>query len=467
MTQATLAARLARYAVTLTPEDLPEHVRARVRQRFLDSLACALGAYDAPPAGAAIAVSRAVPVAVPTPGSTILGTHLRTTPDLATFANGVLVRFLDYNDGYMAREPGHPSDTIAACLALAEARSRPGTDLVAAITVAYEVQMRLQDAAGLNRRGWDHVNYVNVAVAAAAARLLGLDEAQAEQAINLALSGHVAMRQVRTGTLSDWKGCSAANAARNAVFAAQLAAHGMTGPAPVFEGDAGFFAQVSGPFELDVDAFGSGADDDFAITRSLTKTFPTNGELHTAVWAAIALRGRVGDVDDIAGIRIETSEFNRRVLADPAKWHPTTRETADHSLPYNVARALLDGDIDVGSYAPEKIGDPRARRLMGVTTVEEDAHLTALFPHRLANRVTVTLRSGERLTEEVLSGPGSVEQPMSDGDFERKFRRMADPHLAADAQDAVLGFVATLEERTDYAALFDAMASKSAAAGSR
>lgn len=456
MAQAPLAARLARYAVTLTPEDLPERVTTCVRQRFLDSLACALGAYGSPPVTAAIAVGRAAPV----PGSTILGTSLRTTPDLATFANGVMVRFLDYNDGYMAREPGHPSDAIAACLALAEARSRPGAELITAITVAYEVQMRLQDAAGLNRRGWDHVNYVNVAVAAAAARLLGLDQGQAEQAISLALSGHVAMRQVRTGTLSDWKGCSAANAARNAVFAAQLAEHGTTGPSPIFEGDAGFFAQVSGPFELDVDAFGSLADDDFAITRSLTKTFPTNGELHTAVWAAIALRDRVGDVDDIGSILIETSEFNRRVLADPDKWRPATRETADHSLPYNVARALLDGDIGLGSYTPEKIGDPRALRLMDVTTVDEDARLTALFPNRLAKRVTVKLRSGERLTEEVLSGPGSVEQPMSDADFERKFRRMAGPHLTVDAQDAVLNFVATLGERTDYAALFDAMTPK-------
>ena len=454
MAQAPLAARLARYAVELDPEDLPEHVTACVRRRFLDSLACAVGAYDSPPVAAAVAVGRAVPV----PASTILGTGLRTTPDLAAFANGVMVRFLDFNDGYMAREPGHPSDAIAACLALAEARSRPGKELIAAITVAYEVQMRLQDAAGLNRRGWDHVNYVNVAVAAAAARLLGLDQGQAEQAINLALSGHVAMRQVRSGMLSDWKGCSAANAARNAVFAAQLAAHGMTGPSPVFEGDAGFFAQVSGPFELDVDAFGSHPDDDFAITRSLTKTFPSNGELHTAVWASVALRDRVGDVDDITSVLIETSQFNRRVLADPEKWRPATRETADHSLPYNVARALLDGDIGLGSYTPEQIADPRARHLMDVTTVEEDTHLTALFPHRLANRVTVTLRSGERLTEEVLSGPGSVELPMSDADFERKFRRMAGPHLVADAQNAVLDFVATLEERTDYDPLFRAMA---------
>ncbi|MCP2636295.1 MmgE/PrpD family protein [Microbacterium sp. HD4P20] len=453
MTSEPIASRLARYALGSSADDLPTEVVACVRQRLLDSLACAVGAYDAPPVDAAIAVARAVPV----PGSTILGTRMQTTPDLAAFTNGVMVRFLDYNDGYMAREPGHPSDSIPACLALAEAQSLPGAELVAAIVVAYEVQMRLQDAAGLNKRGWDHVNYVNVAVAAAAARLLMLDQTQAEHAINLALSGHVSMRQVRTGALSDWKGCSAANAARNAVFAAQLASYGMTGPSPIFEGDAGFFAQVSGRFELDVDAFGTCENGDFAIMRSLTKTFPTNGELHTAVWAAIGLRPSIPHLDDIESILIETSEFNRRVLADAAKWQPATRETADHSLAYNVARALIDGDIDLGSYSAEKIRDPRVRILMDTTTVEEDTALTALFPRHLANRVTVKLRSGERISKEVISGPGSVETPMTDADFERKFRRTADSHISAAAQDVVVDFTATLERQAGYGELFRAM----------
>jgi 2-methylcitrate dehydratase len=453
MTREILTTRLARYAVGLSADDLQDEVVACVRQRIVDSLACAVGAYGAAPVNAAIAVAGSVRA----PASTVFGTRLRTSPDLAAFANGVMVRFLDYNDGYMAREPGHPSDCIPACLALAEAHSLPGTELIAAIVVAYEVQMRLQEAADLHSRGWDHVNYVNVAVAAAAARLLRLDRTRAEHAISLALSGHVAMRQVRSGALSDWKGCSAANAARNAVFATQLAAHGMTGPAPIFEGDAGFFAQVSGPFDLDVDAFGGPGGHDFAITRSLTKTFPTNGELHTAVWASIGLRPHIVHLDDIESILIETSEFNRRVLADAEKWRPSTRETADHSLPYNVAWALIDGDIDLGTYSPEKIADPRARALMDRTTVREDADLTALFPRYLANRVTVTLRSGRRITNRVDTGPGSVEAPMTDADFALKFRRMANPHIPVEAQDAALNFVATLDRQARYGELFRAL----------
>lgn len=454
MPDLTLARRLARYACNLSIDDLPQPVIACVRQRFVDSLACILGAYGAKPVEAAIAVA----AQVYQPSSSVFGTDLRTTPELAAFANGIMVRFLDYNDGYMGLEPGHPSDSIPACLALAEAEGASGGELITAIVIAYEIQMRLQDAASLNKRGWDHVNYINVAMAAAAARLMRLDEAQAEQAINIALSAHLAMRQVRSGSLSDWKGCSAANAARNALFAANLARHGMTGPAPVFEGDMGFFKQVTGAFELDVDGFGSGANQDFAILRSLTKTFPTNGELHTAVWAGIDLKARISDLDAIQAIHIETSEFNRRVLADtPEKWRPRTRETADHSLPYNVARALLDGDITLESYTPEQIADPRAIALMSRTTVSEDPALTKLFPRHLANRVTVTLASGEALVSERVSGPGSLETPMTDRDFERKFRRMAAPHIDTAAQQRVLDFVAQLELQAEYSVLFTAM----------
>ncbi|MDH0897169.1 MULTISPECIES: MmgE/PrpD family protein [unclassified Pseudomonas] len=453
MPEATLARRIARYACGLSFADLPEPVVACVRRRFVDSLACILGAYGARPVEAAIAVA----AQAPQPASTVFGTDLRTSPELAAFANGAMVRYLDYNDGYMGREPGHPSDSIPACLALAEAEGASGAELVTAIVVAYEVQMRLQDAASLNKRGWDHVNYINVAMAVAASRLMQLDEARTEQAINIALGAHLALRQVRSGTLSDWKGCSAANAARNALFAASLARHGMTGPAPVFEGDMGFFRQVTGTFELDVEAFGNRQNGDFAILRSLTKTFPTNGELHTAVWAAIDLRGRIADLDAIAAIRIETSEFNRRVLADAEKWRPATRETADHSLPYNVARALLDGDITLDSYSAERIADPRAIALMDITTVAEDPALTRLFPGHLANRVRVTLADGEELASEVIDGPGSLLRPMGDEDFERKFRRMAAAHIDRPAQDAALAFVAALESRTDYRPLFAAM----------
>lgn len=454
MSEMTIARRIAQYTCEFANEALPEDIVAIARRRVLDSLACILGAYGSAPVESAIVVASMVPVA----SSSIFGTRLQTTPELAAFTNGIMVRFLDYNDGYMGLEPGHPSDNIPACLALAEAESASGKEFISAIVLAYEIQMRLQDAASLNKHGWDHVNYINIAMAAAAAKLMKLNEIQTEQAINIALNSHLAMRQVRSGTLSDWKGCSAANAARNAIFSAQLARAGMTGPSPIFEGAMGLFKQVTGKFVLDVDSFANSNNGDYAIQRSLTKTFPTNGELHTAVWAAIELSVQISDLSEVKSIHIETSEFNKRVLADtPEKWRPKTRETADHSLPYNVARALLDKDITLESYSQDKISDPLVIALMDKTTVSEDISLTKLFPKYLANRVTIILISGEKLISEMISGAGSLETPMTDIDFERKFRRMAKPHINDEAQDRVLQFVANLAHQTEYTSLFNAM----------
>ncbi|MGM3390146.1 MmgE/PrpD family protein [Stutzerimonas stutzeri] len=454
MSNTTLAQRIAEYAYEFPSGGFPDDLIALVRNRVLDSLACVLGAYDAEPVQACLAYAASVPG-----NSSVFGTLLQTTPECAAFANGVMVRFLDYNDGYMGLEPGHPSDNIPACIAVAQAEGADGQALIASILLAYEIQMRLQDAASLNKKGWDHVNYINVSMAAAAAKLMKLDARQTEQAINISLSGHLAMRQVRSGALSDWKGCSAANAARNAVFAAQMARHGMTGPAPVFEGAMGFFNQVTGTFLLDFDAFATRDNGDFAIKRSLTKTFPTNGELHTAVWAGIELSKRLDDLFAIESIWIETSEFNKRVLADGAeKWRPQTRETADHSLPYNVVRALIDGDISIDSYSMKKITDPLVATLMAKATVVEDPAITRLFPRHLGNRVTLTLRSGEVLVSEVLSGPGSLEIPMVAEDFENKFRKMAAMHLQEDAQQAVLAFIAELDQQKGFETLFAAMA---------
>ncbi|NQY89694.1 MAG: MmgE/PrpD family protein [Colwellia sp.] len=454
MSEMTIAQRIARYTCEFTNDGLPEEITAIVRRRVIDSLACILGAYGSAPVKSAITLASMVPV----DSSSVFGTTLRTTPELAAFTNGIMVRFLDYNDGYMGLEPGHPSDNIPACLALAEAEGATGEEFISAIVLAYEIQMRLQDAASLNKCGWDHVNYINVAMAAAAAKLMKLNQTKTEQAINIALSSHLAMRQVRSGTLSDWKGCSAANAARNAIFSAQLSRAGMTGPSPVFEGTMGFFKQVTGKFFLEVDSFGNNSNGDYAIKRSLTKTFPTNGELHTAVWAAIELSTQISDLGKIKIIHIETSEFNKRVLADShEKWRPKTRETADHSLPYNVARALLDSDITLESYSLNKISDPLVMVLMDKTIVSEDISLTKLFPQHLANRVTITLVSGEKFVSEMISGPGSFETPMTDSDFERKFRQMAKPHINSAAQNRVLEFVANLENQTDYVSLFNAM----------
>jgi 2-methylcitrate dehydratase len=423
-----IADDLGSWAAALRFDDLGGHAVHTVRQRLVDSLGCGLGAFDAEPSRAARRLARAV---APGP-STVLGTRHGTTADVATFVNGTMVRHLDFNDGYLGLEPGHPSDNIPACLAVAEAEGRSGRALVPAVALAYEVQVQLQDAANLYRRGWDHANYVLVSAALAAGKLMGLDAGQLTQAVNIALNGHIAMRQVRAGELSSWKGSSAPNAARNGVFSAWLAREGFTGPAPVFEGEMGFMRQVSGSFVLEPATFPRTSGHSYAVSRTLTKLLPTNGEMQTAVWATLALRERIADLREVDRIVVDTTHIGWAVLGkDPEKWRPTTRETADHSLPYTVARVLVDGELTASSYHPDALTDPAVGSLMARVEVREDPALTAMLPTRIPNRVTISLASGDELVREVHDAPGGHQTPMTDEQFEQKFVGLVEPVATA------------------------------------
>src|SRR5215475_10028397 len=164
-----LADRLARYCQALCYDDLPEAVVHEVKRRVLDSLGCAIGAWNAPPCRFARQLAQAVKMPH---GATLWGTSHKTLPDLATFANGGLVRYLDFNDTYLAKEPAHPSDNIPAVLAVAEAVRAYGKRVIQAVALAYEVQCRFCDAAALRPRGWDHVTYGPFSSALAAAKVI-------------------------------------------------------------------------------------------------------------------------------------------------------------------------------------------------------------------------------------------------------------------------------------------------------
>lgn len=219
-----------------------------------------------------------------------------------------------------------------------------------------------------------------------------------------------------------WKGASFANAARNGVFAAILAREGMTGPSPIFEGEMGFFKQVSGPFRLEVDSFG-GRRGDYRVKETYVKYWPAEYHAQTAIWAALALRKKIWDPDEIDSVLVETHEAGYTILAkDSEKWAPSTKETADHSLPYMVGMALLHGSVDNSTYSDRNLSDKKNLAFVGKVTVRENGALTAMYPIRgMPNRVTVTLRSGRTESAEVAIPRGHPKDPMSREDVESKF----------------------------------------------
>ncbi len=448
-----LADRLAAYADRLRYEDLDAATIERIKTHVVDTIGCGIGAFEERP----VRICRDVALAVAGP-ATVLGTHRRTTPELATFANCAAFRYLDFNDSYVGRFAVHPSDHIAACLAVAEAERASAQELVTAIAIAYEVNCRLVDAFDISTRGWDPPVLSLPAVALAAGKLMKLGPAALTQAVNIALNDHIPMAQTRVQTLSDWKGLADAEAGRNAVFAALLARGGLTGPAPIFEGDAGFFRQVGGPATIDVDAFGRRGVP-FRIHQCSLKRYPAVIYAQTAIVAAIEVAREAGSLDRIAAIEIATTRRGyQRAGSEPEKWSPKTRDTADHSLPYITARAMFDGDITNDSFAPHMIRDPRILSFMQKIKVSEDPVLTARGGTAVPTRVTAILVDGKQISREVDHAPGFAARPMERAEVERKFRGNVGTRWQKARTDAILQALWGLERTADLSTLLDGLA---------
>ncbi|QQG49213.1 MAG: MmgE/PrpD family protein [archaeon] len=442
-----LADRLAGYALSVDFRSLDSRTVKETKARMVDALGCAIGAYGEAPARAA---RRAVSKLSSRGPSTVLGSGAGAPPDLAAFANGLMVRYFDFNDTYLSKEPAHPSDNIPPVFAVAEAEDLGGREAIAAAVVAYEVQCRLCDAADIRHRGWDHVNYGLVSTSLAAAKLMGLEAGRAAQAVNISLNSHIAMRQVRAGELSMWKGASFANAARNGVFSAYLAREGVTGPTPVFEGEMGFFKQVSGPFRLDVDKFG-GRLGRFKVNETYIKFWPAEYHAQTAVWAAIEVMKKAGRAGQIKEVLVETHEAGYTILAkDREKWRPATKETADHSLPYMVAMALLKGRVDNETYSEENIHDEKNLDMVRRVKVVEDKRLTQMYPAGgMPNRVTVTMADGRKVSSQVDFPRGHPLNPMTKLEVEAKFLNLTRKHLGAKRARKALDELWRLETARD------------------
>jgi 2-methylcitrate dehydratase len=436
----SLAERLAAFALETRYEDLPPTVVAEAKRRLLDSYGCAIGALDEPAPGIA---RRVASKTQGTPSVNLIGGGT-SAADWGAFANGVHIRYLDCNDTYLSLEPAHPSDNWAAVMAAGQLAGSDGKAWIAAATVAYEVQCRLCDAASIRARGWDHTTYGSLSSCLAAARLLGLSHSQTVHALGIAGTTGTALRLTRAGELSMWKGCAFAFAARNGVFAALLAAEGMTGPAPLFEGEMGFWEQVSGTFSLE--KLGGLSAGDWMLPKTSIKFVPAEYHSQSAIDAAFSLRDEIGDPARIRSIEIATFRTAVEIIGkDPEKWAPRTRETADHSLPYCTAVALVDGEVSAAQFSSERLADPALRDLVSRTKVVEDPVLTAGYPAGIPNRVTVRLEDGTEHVREVAFPPGHDKNPLTDEQLARKFHGLVDPILGHAAAESIREEVGRLE----------------------
>jgi 2-methylcitrate dehydratase len=442
--------RIADYALALKFTDLPAAVVHECKRRVIDTMGCGLGAFDAEPSRIARAMAARVTPA--SDAARVLGTAGRTLPELAAFANGVMCRYLDGNDTYPGGG-GHPSDVIAAVMSAADAAGKDGATLITGIVLAYEVYSNLFRAACMRDRGMDHVFYTAVGGAVGAAKVLGLDRNRMAEAISLAVTPNLALEATRRGALSMWKGCAAGNAVRNGVFAAYLAAQGMTGPDKPFEGGHGL-RELVGEFELG--PFGGGARP-WAITQANLKSFLSEYHSQAPITAALELHPQVV-ADDIESVTIDTYWFTwSEIGSEPEKWHPTTRETADHSLPWIVAAVLIDGKFSDAIFSAERLRDARVHAMSDKVSIREDKAFSQRFPQAIPCRIEVKLRGGATRVATVEYPRGHVGNPMTDDEVCAKFRDIGGRHLPAPRIESALQALWALDRAPQAGAVFDAL----------
>jgi 2-methylcitrate dehydratase len=450
-----LTKTLASYAHRLSFKKLPSEVVHEVKRRIVDSLGCAYGAVTAPPCRMARRLAEDVPVPK---GASVWGTEVRTTPELAAFANGTLVRYLDCNDTYLSKEPAHPSDNIPACLAVGETCHASGRSVILAIAIAYELQCRLCDAAALRPLGWDHVTYGAFSTALATAKLLKLSPEAMAQALSIAGVTSGALRQTRVGEVSAWKACAFAHAGKNGVFATLAAQRGITGPLDVFEGEKGFMRIISGPFSLP--SLGGDRGTPFKILGTYIKPYPVEYHAQSAVEAAMKIRHMIVEAEghfvmsQIKSVVVESFDVAIEIIGrDPEKWRPKTRETADHSLPYCVAVALSDGRVNPSSFSSKRLADKTLRKLVQKVKVVEQPDFTNWYPEAMPNRLRVTTMKGKNYVVQVDHPLGHPKRPMSDSEVEGKFHRFADRRIGAYQANRLIERVWELEKITDVSML--------------
>lgn len=437
----TLVEQLASFVVKSSYEDLSEAARRELKIRVLDSLGCALGALQGEPIQL---IRRQFDDFGETGCCTLIGGG-HAPPDRAAFYNGALVRYLDFNDSYLASgETCHPSDNLSAVLAATEYAGGSGRDLLTALAVAYQVQCRLSDVAPVRAKGFDHTTQGSFAVAAGVSRALKLNQAQTANALAIAGTAFNALRVTRTGALSHWKGLAYPNTAFGCTHAAFLAMRGITGPLEVFEGNKGFMEAVAGQFEIDWPR-----ENLERVTHTILKKY--NAEIHSqsSIEGILELKREHGfNGTDVERIDVEIFDVAFHIIGGGEEGNKTivrTKEEADHSLPYLLAVAILDDQVMPEQYRPDRIQRSDVQTLLHKISVRSEGSYSRRFPKEMPCRLIVQLRDGRVLMKERHDYEGFHTKPMPWEAVVRKFRGLCEPYADESVQHRIIDAVADLE----------------------
>jgi 2-methylcitrate dehydratase len=396
---------IVEYVSSFSESHLTDSLVDAVCFTMLDSLAALIAGFESESARVCARLARTTRSDFK---STVLGYGITTTPDIAAFANGCMVRHTDFND------IPHNSDIVSGIFAIGEAVHSTGPEVLAAIALGYELASGIRTGGQIQGAGWDGIAN-GPAVAMAMGKLLKMNKDQLANALSLSLVPHIPLKVTHVGALSMWKGCHSAESVRCAVFDTLLAREGMTGPSQPFEARQGLFEHMGHPslaMRLPISKDGR-----MEIERAGYKRFPSEGSTQSVLDELIPAVREFTKPEDIASIYIELPYDGWLETADPPKWDPRNRETADHSMPYVIARALIDGDIYLDSFTEEKFMDPIARQLMDRISAGPNHD----YSYQGEARITVVTKTGRKLVKETLL---HMNRPMTHQEIIDKFNRV-------------------------------------------
>jgi len=440
----SISRRMSRFALSLRYEAIPEPVVRMAKWLLLDSIGCGLAAARLKD----IQVSyKYVQQLGGKKQASIIWYGDKTNLPNAALMNALMIRAMDYNDIYWKQDPCHPSDIIPAALAPAEYRGVGGKELLTAIVLAYELEMRLCLAAspGIREVGWHHASLTQFVSPLVAGRILGLSEDQMVSAVGIAGSSHFTLGGVVAGQLTNMKNAADPLATEAGVRGAMLAATGYSGPPEVFEGKESLFevlTSVRWNRNVLIDRLG----EDFLITQCSFKAFLTEALTHQPITATLEImQENKLDFREIKEVLVETTSRGADILSDPSKYHPTTKETADHSLPYCIAVAIVKENVLPSDFEEEALQDQSVLELLTKIKVTANPEIDAIFPNVKRAIVTITTEDGRTFKKQEDSARGEPNRPLSEEELIAKFHANAQVALSKRQREELIQATLTID----------------------
>ena len=441
ITGTSQAEGIAKFASRVSYQDLTPERRERLKISVLDSLACAINAIGATPIVACL--EQAKEFGGSDGRCTLIGGG-KANVVYASQYNTALIRYVDFMDSYLGgQELCHPSDNTAAVLAVCEHAERSGKEFLTALAVAYQVEAALTSNAPFMADGFDFTTQLSFSIAAGASKALQLDEAKTVAAVGIC-GDVIPLLVVRTTPISQWKGLNSSQAALGSIHGVFLASRGVTGPKYVIEGPNGLAQALGKSINIDWDNVKLDCFDRLSL-----KSYNTAVPGQSAVFCTLELhKAHPFNPADIVSIEADVFQdaydFMGGGRFGPKK-NVHTKEDADHSLPYLLSVAILDGDVQPAQLEPSRIVKPDVQELLQKVTVRPDASFTARYPAEVPSRVTVRLKSGQSFTQEVSAYSGGSNRPFTWSEIESKFEKLATGRTTAKSRQRIKDAVRSLE----------------------